>query len=168
MEIREAEERDLNPIMEIIAQAKAYFRANDIPQWQGEYPSTDDIRNDLGHGGTVAEENGKVIAYCMIAPMIDPNYAYIEGAWYNDRPYIVMHRTCVADTCKGRGVGRLFTQYAVKKALDLGIRDLRADTHEVNVSMQKMLEKDGFVHCGTIYVSDGSPRYAYHLVLDER
>lgn len=168
MEIREAEEKDLKQIMEIISQARAYFRANGIPQWQGEYPCEDDIRNDIGNGGMVIEENGNVIAYCMIAQMVDPNYAYIEGAWLNERSYIVMHRTCVADICKGKGIGRLFTQYAMKKARDHRIQDLRADTHETNVSMQRMLEKDGFVHCGTIYVSDGSPRYAYHLVLDER
>lgn len=168
MEIREAKEKDLKQIMAIITQAKAYFRANGISQWQGEYPCEEDIRNDIEHGGTVIEENGNVIAYCMIAQIVDPNYAYIEGKWLNERPYIVMHRTCVADACKGKGVGRLFTRDAMKKARDLGIQDLRADTHEANVSMQKMLEKDGFVHCGTIYVSDGSPRYAYHLVLDER
>lgn len=64
MKIREAEEKDLKQIMEIIAEAKAYFRAAGIPQWQGEYPGVEDIRRDIGNGGTVIEENGKIIAQC--------------------------------------------------------------------------------------------------------
>ena len=30
--------------------------------------------------------------------------------------------------------------------------------------MQHILEKNGFVSCGTIYVADGSPRIAYQKV----
>lgn len=169
MELREAEEKDLKEIMEIIAQAKEYFKANGIPQWQGPYPTIEDIRNDLGKGATVAvDEEGKAVAYCFIAVMEDPNYSCIEGEWKNDLPYAVMHRTCVSNTCKGKGIGRLFTLEAIKKARAYGQCDVRADTHEKNTSMRRMLEKDGFINCGTIYVSDGSPRVAYHLVLDER
>ena len=168
MKIREAEETDLKQIMEIIAEAKAYFRANGIPQWQGEYPCVEDIRRDIGNGGTVIEEEGKIIAYCFISAMDDPNYAYIEGEWCNHRPYIVLHRTCVSSLSKGKGIGRQFVTYAKQKARQLGICDLRADTHEKNASMRRMLAKENFVECGTIYVSDGSPRAACHLVLDER
>lgn len=169
MEIRNAEEKDLKQIMEIIAQAKEYFKANGIPQWQGPYPTEADIRNDLGHGATVVtDDHGTVVGYCFIAVMEDPNYAYIEGKWKNDLPYAVMHRTCVSDSCKGRGIGRLFTLEAMKKARAYGQCDVRADTHEMNVSMRRMLEKDGFENCGTIYVADGTPRAAYHLVMDER
>ena len=168
MVIRESEEKDLKQIMEIIADAKAYFRTNGIPQWQNEYPTEADIRADLRKGGTVIEEDGNIIAYCFIAAMDDPNYTYIEGKWCNNRPYIVLHRTCVSSVCKGKGIGRQFVAYAKHKAQQLGIADLRADTHEKNASMRRMLEKERFVKCGTIYVSDGSPRVACHLVLDER
>ena len=168
MIIREAEEKDIGEIMAIVAQAKQYFRENGIPQWQSEYPCADDIRKDIGHGGMVVEEDGQIIAYCFVAIMDDPNYAYIEGEWLNQRPYIVLHRTCVSSSCKDKGIGRLFTKYAKQMAQQAGIYDLRADTHEKNASMRRMLEKDGFVECGTIYVADGSPRVACQLVLDER
>ena len=42
--------------------------------------------------------------------------------------------------------------------------NLRADTHEKNRSMRKMLENNGFTKCGTIYVEDGTPRVAYQKV----
>ncbi len=42
---------------------------------------------------------------------------------------------------------------------------LRIDTHEDNVVMQKMLEKNGFEKCGIIYVyEDHYPRLAYEKV----
>ena len=31
--------------------------------------------------------------------------------------------------------------------------------------MRRMLEKHGFVHCGTIYLQNGDPRVAYEKVL---
>ena len=100
--------------------------------------------------------------------MDDPNYTDIEGEWCNHRPYIVLHRTCVSSFSKGKGVGRQFVTYATQKAQQSGISDLRADTHEKNASMRRMLEKEGFLECGTIFVADGSPRVACQLVLDER
>ena len=38
---------------------------------------------------------------------------------------------------------------------------LRADTHADNHGMQHLLESTGFVHCGTIYTDDGTPRMSY-------
>ena len=41
---------------------------------------------------------------------------------------------------------------------------LRADTHEANVTMQRCLERAGFVRCGVIHVADGTPRLAYERI----
>jgi RimJ/RimL family protein N-acetyltransferase len=41
------------------------------------------------------------------------------------------------------------------------IPNIRIDTHRDNAIMQHLLEKNGFVKCGIIYVEDGSPRIAY-------
>ena len=41
---------------------------------------------------------------------------------------------------------------------------LRADTHEANVTMQRCLERAGFVRCGVIHVADGTPRLAYEKI----
>ena len=39
--------------------------------------------------------------------------------------------------------------------------NLKIDTHEDNVVMQHVLEKNGFERCGKIYTHDGTPRIAY-------
>jgi RimJ/RimL family protein N-acetyltransferase len=48
-----------------------------------------------------------------------------------------------------------------------GKNSLRIDTHEGNVVMRRMLEKQGFTHCGTIYLANGDKRVAYEKVLVE-
>lgn len=167
MEIRKAEMKDLDQIMEIIRQAKQYFHDNGIPQWQSEYPDETDIRADIeNNGGVVLEENGEIEAYCYIAIMQDPNYEVIEGRWLNDSPYAVMHRTCVRNTCKGKGAAGMFVEYAKKKVLETGLCDIRVDTHELNTSMRHMVKKAGFVECGIIHVEDGTPRVASQLHLE--
>jgi ribosomal protein S18 acetylase RimI-like enzyme len=166
MNIRKAEKKDINDIVIIIKQAKNYFKKNGIPQWQGEYPNEIDIEDDIQkQGGYCVIEDNEVIAYSFVSEYEDPNYSYIEGSWLNDEPYVVIHRTCVKETIKGRGVATSFVTYAKKICKDNGLRNIRVDTHEKNISMQRMLEKNGFVKTGIIYVEDGSPRYAYQLVL---
>lgn len=44
------------------------------------------------------------------------------------------------------------------------LAEVRADTHRDNVIMQHILEKNGFIKCGTIVVEDGTPRIAYPKV----
>ena len=39
--------------------------------------------------------------------------------------------------------------------------NIRIDTHDDNLPMQHVLEKNGFIRCGRIWNEDGSPRIAY-------
>lgn len=89
----------------------------------------------------------------------DPTYAYIEnGSWPDEAPYHVVHRVASSP-----GVKHLasfcfrwcLSQYPV----------LRIDTHKKNAPMLHLLKKEGFRHCGTIYVNDGSPREAYIKII---
>ena len=166
MNIRKAEMKDIKGIVRLIDQAKAYFKEKGIPQWQGEYPARCDIEADRNKGGYVIIDEEKVVGYCFIAPMQDSNYKVIEqGQWLNDEPYVVMHRTCVSADCKGRDIAGLFVEKAAEVAEAAGIHNVRADTHEKNISMRRFLKKHGFRYCGIVHVADGTPRAAGQLVL---
>ena len=39
--------------------------------------------------------------------------------------------------------------------------NIRVDTHADNKTMQRLIEKNGFTKCGTIYVKNGTARIAY-------
>jgi ribosomal protein S18 acetylase RimI-like enzyme len=66
---------------------------------------------------------------------------------------------------KGKNVASLFIEKAKEIGREKDIFNIRIDTHEKNVSMQRMVEKNGFKKTGIIYVKDGSPRYAYQLIV---
>ena len=69
------------------------------------------------------------------------------------------------DSLKGKGLASEFFEYAADRALELGFNNLRVDTHPENVSMQRLIAKNGFIKCGIVYMSDKTSRYAYQKVL---
>lgn len=166
MEVRKAEFKDVDQIVEIMNQAKAYFKEKGIPQWQGDYPDETDVMEDIRNDGAyVISDGNDVIGYSFIAGIHEPNYDHIEGKWLNSNLYYVVHRTCISNTCKGHGIASILISFAKEKALAEGLHDIRIDTHEMNHSMRRLIEKSGFAYCGVIYVEDGSPRYAYQLLI---
>ncbi len=151
---RRCTDQDLPQVAALFADAHAFMRAQNLPQWQGDYPNAEDVRRDMAQGiGWVLVEE-KVLAYAALREGEEPTYAYIEGAWQSDGPYLTLHRVVVAERGKGY-VGQVFAQ-AARMA-----RWLRIDTHESNTPMRRAIEKFGFAECGVIYVEDGSPRIAY-------
>ena len=81
------------------------------------------------------------------------------GEYQND--YVAIHRVAISVSRRGSGISTAIINYAAEHAKKLGRASLRIDTHEGNVVMRRMLEKNGFVHCGTIYLENGDPRVAY-------
>lgn len=154
MEIRKTKKTDLCAIDEIINDARAYFRESGIPQWQGEYPSAADFTADIEGGRSyVAEEDGRVIGVLCLDFRPDPNYTEIfEGSFRSDEKYAAVHRIAVAKSEKGKGTAPKMIKEMTEIARERGVVWLRADTHRKNLSMQRMLAKCGFVHCGTIYL----------------
>lgn len=167
--IRNVEEKDLDIVDDLFNEGREYFRKHGINQWQSEpggYPSKKDVMKDMENGGGfVVVEDDQVIGYSYIHELDESNYHYIEGKWLNDEPYVVVHRTCVSNASKGKGIGSLFFSKAKEICVENDLHSIRVDTHQDNLSMQRLLEKNGFVKCGIIYVQDGSPRYAYQLLV---
>ena len=171
--IRKATKEDLIRIMEIVDEARAYFKANGIPQWQGEYPSFDDFKGDIEGGRLyVAVRDGIVLGVYCFDTRADKNYADIyDGAFRLNERYCAIHRVAVSSSAKGQGIGGMMVKHASSLARKAGIRYLRGDTHRKNLSMQKMLTKNGFEKCGTIYL-DGkkdleNERFAFDMILSE-
>lgn len=157
MEIRKTRPEELSRVMAIYASARAFMVATGNPdQWADGYPHEALIRSDIAAGKSyVCVENEEILAVFYYDTGIDPTYVHIEnGAWLNDEPYGVIHRIAVA--VQGRGVVRFCFDWALERC-----GNLKIDTHEKNLPMQKALAKAGFTACGTIYIETGDPRIAY-------
>lgn len=163
MHIRNASLNDLDEIMKIYQVARAYMAANNNPnQWGTNNPSQETIMADIERGEFfVIEVNNEIGGVFMFTKNPEPTYSTIIGAWPNEEPYVTVHR--VASSGKYKNMMTTAIDYA--KTIS---NNIRIDTHDDNHIMQKLILANAFHYCGTIYVSDGSPRRAYHLCVKDR
>lgn len=158
--IRPATPADLDRLMEIFEAARRFMASTGNPnQWINGYPQRGLIAEEISNGHCYVCENaeGKAIGTFCFVPSPDPNYARIEdGAWLNGAPYHVIHR--LASDGSGKGIFKACIAWCASHD-----SNLRADTHADNKVMQHLLEENGFVRCGIIYVANGTPRIAYQL-----
>lgn len=157
--ITQANLSQLSQIMTIYERAREFMAKTGNPdQWGVVYPPEDMIRQDILNGKCYVNlRDGNICAVFYFAIEEDPTYGYIEGAWLNDAPYGVIHRIAVGES--GKGTAAECFQFAFKQC-----DNLRIDTHEKNIPMQRCLAKHGFQRCGMIYLEDGDPRIAYQKV----
>jgi len=164
MEIRNSTLADLPTMLDIYARARRFMAENGNPnQWgQTNWPPEALLRADIASGDSyVCVEDGRVVGTFFFRRGLDvePTYREItDGAWLSDSAYGVVHR--IASDGSIRGVGKFCIDWAFARC-----GHLRIDTHGDNTVMQNLLNKNGFVHCGTIYVEeDNDPRLAYEKV----
>lgn len=158
MYIRDAKEDDLEKILEIYASAREFQKQTGNPkQWAGGYPPLQVIKEDMaGNHCKVCVEDEEILGVFAFFTESDPTYQKIyEGAWLNERKYGTIHR--IASSGVKKGVAAFCFQWAMEH----GFQNVRIDTHEDNVVMQHVLERNGFVYCGEIITGDGTMRRAY-------
>ena len=171
MILRRAEISDLDIVCRIIGEAQAQMARLGIDQWQNGYPDRAALEADILRGvGLVLceEEKSGVVAYCAAIFGQEPTYARIDGGkWLtdNESQYIVVHRLAVADGFKNRGIATNIISRIERLAIERGCDSFRIDTHHDNGYMHALCARLGFVRCGVIYVSDGTPRVAYEKLL---
>ena len=93
----------------------------------------------------------------------EPVYNDIDGEWKYDGSYAAVHRVAFGNSARGKGASRELFRLVRELCRERGVNAIRIDTHERNKKMQHVLEREGFVHCGTVYYS-GSPRMAYEAI----
>ncbi len=160
MQIRPSRQEDLPVMLDIYEEARRFMQDTGNPtQWNENYPEAELLMRDIELGNSfVVEENAQVIATFALIIGEDPTYRVIEdGAWLNENPYGTVHR--LAARTAVHGVANYVFDWCKGK-----VDNLRADTHEDNKVMQHILEKNGFVRCGRIYVENGTPRIAFQFM----
>lgn len=168
MRVRLAKADDLDDIMSCVRRIKKeYFEAKGIPQWQGDYPSEKVFLDDLNSGRLFVMYMGEcLIGFASVGFEADPCYETVEnGGWKQSGDYAVVHRFAINPDWQGMGMGEMLMKLADKLCEAKGVSDIRADTHEQNEGMQKLLTKCGFEQIGTIHLEDGAPRLAFEKVL---
>lgn len=154
--IRKANYNDLPGIEKVFEYARSFMRkTGNMHQWSGGYPQKEILEDDIKKDHLfVFENDGSIEGVFVFFLGDDPTYNCIEGNWISQKPYGVFHR--VANGGKLKGMLKQMIDFAESETTHL-----RIDTHQDNKVMQHVLEKNGFVKCGIIYLENGDPRIAY-------
>lgn len=172
-EIRKTETADIPEVMVLFDRARKTMATLGIDQWQDGYPYVSNVETDVALGESyVVTRDGRVVATFVFMEREEPTYKTIDGAWRSDKPYAAIHRITVspdarrtAEKCDAKSVSTEIMEFVKDKAARDGFDGgIRVDTHEGNIPMRKMLEKNGFVLCGVIYLESGAPRVAYQFL----
>ena len=161
--IRTAQPADWQDMLDIYANARRFMKQTGNPtQWGDSFPPEALLQEDLRLGRSyICEIDGRPQGVFAMIPGEDPSYREIQGSWLNDRPYCAVHR--VASRGEVRGVATQILDWCLAQC-----GNIRIDTHDDNRPMQRVLEKNGFVKCGRIWIEDGTPRVAYQRTLEGR
>lgn len=167
MDFRKAVESDVNSIMNIIKQAQVYLKEQGVNQWQDNYPSVEIIRNDIvNKNGFVLLKDDDIVGTVAVSFDGEKTYESIyDGEWISNHEYAVIHRIAIETNYKGLGLSSIIIKDIEKICLKKGVHSIKVDTHEDNLSMQKLLQKNGFLYCGIIYLEDKSKRVAFEKIL---
>ena len=158
--IKKAEVKDLQKLNGIYEAARQYMRENGNPdQWGTNYPCEDILLNDMEKGVLYTDEG---FNFAFVLMVEEEAYRDIyEGSWLNEEAYLTLHR--VAGNGRVRGVFSKVFEFSIIKMREAGLSNIRIDTHEKNLTMQKALARQGFVRCGLIRLREGE-RIAYQYV----
>ncbi|MBQ9708896.1 MAG: GNAT family N-acetyltransferase [Firmicutes bacterium] len=162
MKIRKSTEQDVPQMLEIYEYARNYMARTGNPNQWGptNWPPEALIHRDIKDGNSYVclNDEGEIIGtfFFIQGEDIEPTYRNIEeGGWLDESPYGVVHR--LAGDGSEKGIGAFCIDWAYGQC-----GHIRVDTHGDNKVMQRLMERLGFTHCGTIYVEeDDYPRLAY-------
>ncbi len=160
LSVRKANRSDYETVMKIYGIAQDFMiRTGNPNQWRHTHPAGDLIREDIEKGIChVICEDEKVRGVFALCEGEDPTYGYIEdGKWLNEEAYVTIHR--IASDQQARGILKTAVEYCEQY-----VPNIRIDTHQENLVMQKALDKLGFVRCGIIYLKNGEPRVAFQRI----
>lgn len=163
MNITKAAYDDLDQIMTIVDEAKAFLKEHNINQWQNGYPNIDIFKEDIDKSRLYVVKKGNRVLAVFALVNYESDYDQIyDGYWKDDSPYIAIHRIAVANSYKGKGVAKFIFDNLKKN-----YRHIRVDTHKLNMNMQHCLIKNGFEYRGVIYLkgikNDENYRFAYEF-----
>ncbi len=168
MRIREATYSDIEGIAALYDGARGYFAANGIDQWQVGGPDIDSAFGDVDDGicYVVVDDEGRLEGTFVCDFSGEPAYDRLtDGEWESQGEYATLHRVAVAEEFKGRGVGGEMIAFIEARCREYGVEAIRGDTHRDNLSMQRMLEKNGFERRGRVFYPVAGERLAFEKIL---
>ena len=165
MRAERAREEDLPAVARLLEEARRYLAEQGLDQWQRFPPTREESAAFCARGELYVVRDGTQIAGTFVLLPHEPAYDAIDGAWRGTGAYVAVHRVAVSREFRRRGVAGVIFRAACDAARARGARSVRIDTHEHNRPMRAALEKNAFIHCGSVVIATGERRVAYEKEL---
>ncbi|MBD5429116.1 GNAT family N-acetyltransferase [Lactobacillus sp.] len=155
MRLRQANAEDFDQIMTILKDGANQLAERGVDQWQGDYPSSDQIKEDIenGYAFLAVSQDGETVGAISIVEAPDHSYDKLDGEWLLDtQKYVVIHRVAIHSKHAGHGYATKLLQGVIDYIRDnrTDIDSIRIDTHEDNKAMQHLIDKMGFKRVGQL------------------
>ncbi len=163
MNYRLANIGDIDEIMAIIEDGRAFLATQNSGQWQDGYPNRtnmlDDINNEVLY--VVTTSDNQIAGVCALTYYEDDYDHLYEGKWLTDLPYMVMHRIAVKKEYRSQGYGKELFEVFIDVAKKKKYHSLRIDTHKNNIVMLGLLKRFEFVFCGKAILKPNKDRMVF-------
>lgn len=165
--IRKAEEKDIEPILDITKACAKHMISKGIYQWNSHYPNKSAFKNDITRNELyVIELKSNIIGCVVITTLMDFEYEPIT--WLTDnKNNLYIHRLAVHPKYEGLGYAQQLMAFAEQYAIENNYSSIRLDTFSQNKRNQKFYELRGYKQLGNIYFPKQSKFsfYCYELIL---
>lgn len=155
MRLKQARIEDFDQIITILKDGANQLAERGVDQWQGDYPSPDQVKEDIenGYAFLVVSQDGETIGAISIVEAPDHSYDKLDGEWLLDtQNYVVIHRVAIHSQHVGHGYATKLLTEVINYIRDnrTDIDSIRIDTHEDNTAMQHLIDKMGFKRVGKL------------------
>lgn len=153
--IRPAVVADRDALLALVTACIDGMRAQQIDQWDEQYPNAVAIDRDLQQGTAYVGLRGDtLVAMIVVNDYQDPEYA--DVAWqYTEGRVAVVHRLMVHPDAEGHGLARVMMAFAEARAADLGHTLIRLDAFSLNPRALRLYHALGYRDAGTIRLRKG-------------
>ena len=167
-DFRPAYNKDFEACWNVIDSARKIMVASGRHQWTSDYPSTQDIRNDIENGNAfVLTVDDEVAVYGAVMLNGEPQYDFINGNWITNGDYYVIHRFATLPKYQSEGLARIFINTVNSLCEVEKVPSIKVDTNYDNMPMIKLLSSMGFCICGQINYGNRGMRFAFEKLTIE-
>ena len=165
--IRKAKALEIVQLIAISKLCAAHMIANEIYQWNENYPNIKAFEQDLERGELYVLYNQDTLLGCItISNIKDSEYEAISWLTQDTKHYYI-HRLAVSPAFQKKGYARKLMDFAESFAKQNAAVSVRLDTFSQNKRNQRFYENRGYQPLGNIYFPKQSqdPFYCYELIL---
>ena len=165
--IRKAKAAEILPLIEITKACAAHMIAQNIYQWNAEYPNSKAFENDLDREELYVLYASEMLVGCItVSTFKDREYDAVSWLTEDGAQYYI-HRLAIHPNVQKQGYAKKLMDFAEGLAKKNNAVSVRLDTFSQNSRNQRFYENRGYKRLGNIYFPKQSehPFYCYELIL---